>query len=193
MNDAPPLITDDPALAAAAATSGHAKPMAAPMPFQDDADAIAASQRTQEVEAAYACQPFTWKDQQLAPFAISREGDWIQHRIALGCPPLDQLIGTPALMIADAYRVLWFCAHEPKEWLHQPTMKQDEAGQWHTVSLMDRAIALEERIRQWADEHILPVEQVLAVNLFYDIYNRAHTTRTAIKPHPHHDATKAGN
>jgi len=34
---------------------------------------------------------------------------------------------------------------------------------------------------------------VLAVNLFYDIYNRAHTTRTAIKPHPHHDSTKAGN
>lgn len=183
----------DPALTAAAPTSGHAIVLDDPMPDDHREETLAQDQRTAEVEAAYACTPFYWKDQQLHPFAISREGDWLQHRIALGCPSLDQLIGVPALMIADACRVLWFCAHAPGDWLHQPTMKQTEDGQWQPLTLMDRALALEERIRQWADEHILPAEQVLAVNLFYDIYNRAHTTRTAIKPHPHHDETKAGN
>lgn len=183
----------DPALITAAPTSGHAIVLDDPLPEAPAEETKAQADRAAEVEAAYACKPFYWKDQQLFPFAISREGDWLQHRIALGCPPLDQLIVQPALMIADACRVLWFCAHAPSEWLHQPTMKQNETGQWHTVSLMDRALVLEERIRDWADQHILPAEQVLAVNLFYDIYNRAHTTRTAIKPHPHHDETKAGN
>lgn len=182
----------DPALSTAAPTSGHAMVLDDPMPEDTHEERDAQTARAAEVEAAFSAPAFYWKDQILHPFAISREGDWLQHRIALGCPPLDQIITQPVLMIADACRVLWFCTHAPSEWLRIPTMQQTE-GQWHTLSLMDRAMALEQRIRDWSDQHILPAEQVLAVNLFYDIYNRAHETRTIIKPHPHHDEAKAGN
>lgn len=186
-----PLITDDPALAAAAATSGHAQPMAAPMPFEDESDAAAIAQRTQEVAAAYAVAQHDWKGRPLAPFAISREADWLLHRSALGCPPLEQLITTPQAMLSDALRVLWFLSHEPAEWLARPSMKEVE-GRWKIRSAQERALEIEQAIRDWADQHVSNDEHALAVMLFYDLYNGNRETRTAVKPAKEHSPEKAG-
>lgn len=188
----PPTLTEDPAISAAAATSGHADQVAPPFAAVLE-DGPAAQARAQEVTAAYATPPRQWKDIPLAPLAISREGDWLLHRTALACHPLEQIILEPRAMISDAIRVLWFLAHDPAVWLSIPAMKTGPDGRWQTRSAHERALELEMQIRAWADQHIANEEHALAVTLFYEIYNGTRETRTAVKPSKHHDATKAGN
>lgn len=188
---APPTITDDPAYAAAAATSGFSEAMTAPLPREDAADASAREQRAQEVAAAYAVPGRDWKGIPLAPFAISREADWLLHRTSLGCPPLEQLITHPQAMLSDALRVLWFLAHEPTAWLNISSM-QDIEGKWQMRTAYDRALEIENRIRAWADQHVSNDEHALAVLLFYDIYNGTRETRTSVKPDKHHNPDHAG-
>lgn len=186
-----PILDDDPALAAAAATSGFSTPMAAPLPPEDEADTHARQQRAEEVAAAYSVPGRDWKGIPLAPFAISREADWLLHRTSLGCPPLEQLITHPQAMLSDALRVLWFLSHKPAAWLGIPSMQEIE-GRWQQRTAYDRAMELEEKIRAWADRHVSNDEHALAVLLFYDIYNGTRETRTAVKPAKDHDADKAG-
>jgi hypothetical protein len=192
MQDAPPLILEDPALAAALPTSGHAQQLTAPFAHEDPTDTAARTARAEEVAAAYAVTPRHWKDIPLAPFAISREADWLLHRTALGCPPLEQLIQQPQAMLSDALRVLWFLAHDPVAWLSLPSMREVE-GRWQPRTAHDRALELEATIRAWADEHVSNDEHALAVLLFYEIYNGTRETRTSVKPSKDHDVKKLGN
>lgn len=191
MNDLPTIL-DDPALAAALPTSGHAQQITAPFAHEEAADTAARAARAEEVNAAYAVTGRHWKALPLAPFAISREADWLLHRTALGCPPLEQIIQQPQAMLSDALRVLWFLAHDPAAWLSLASMHQVE-GRWQPRTAHDRALELEATIRTWADEHVSNDEHTLAVLLFYEIYNGTRETRTSVKPSKEHDATKAGN
>lgn len=184
----PPTITDDPAHAAAAASSGLSTPMTPPMQADDTIDSQAQSE---QIQGAYAVQPFYWKDKELAPMAISREGDWLMHRTCLGCPPLEHIISQPQAMLLDALRVLWFLSHEPSAWLSVPSMHELD-GRWQMRSPHDRALALEMQIRAWADEHVGNDEHALAVRLFYDIYNGTRETRTTVKPPKDYDSQRAG-
>lgn len=122
----------------------------------------------QTTAAAFAAPPFQWKDITLQPFAIDREGDWLLHRKQMGAPPLSDIISDVGAMALDAMRVLWFCAHEPADWL---SPARDAAT---------RALAVETRIRDWARTHIDGTEIPAAVALFYEIFNRAHSTRAII-------------
>lgn len=101
---------------------------------------------------------FTWHGKKLAPFAIDREGDWRAHRAALGAPELVKVFGEAFL--SDALRILFFCSHEPEQWL--------AAGD---------SIALEKRIRAWAAENIAAGEQSAATILAIEIFNSAYVNR----------------
>lgn len=66
---------------------------------------------------AFNALPFQWRGKDLAPFAISRESFFHQHRAALQCPPHHELMGNFYSFQADTARLLWLLSHEPKEWL----------------------------------------------------------------------------
>lgn len=118
--------------------------------------------------AAFAAPPFKWKDITLQPFAIDREGDWLLHRKLVGAPPLGEIIADVGAMTLDAMRVLWFCAHDPADWLAP------------AADVTSRAQSIETRIREWARLHIEGNEIPASVSLFYEIFNRAHSTRATI-------------
>ncbi len=187
----PPIIDDDPARAIATGGSGLSTQLHAPFAAEAD-EGPAAAARAAEVSAAYATPAPMWKDIPLAPLAISREGDWLLHRTALGAPPLEQIISQPQAMIGDALRVLWFLAHDPAEWLSLPSMQQI-GDRWVQRTAQERALDLETRIRKWGDQHVANEEHGLLVTLFYQLYNGTRETRTAVKQSPHHDPVKAGN
>lgn len=186
-------MIDDPAILAGTQTPGTSKPLAPPLRSDDPGDERNAQQTADAVNAAFNRRPFTWKNIPLAPLAISREGDWQAHRTALGAPPLGDLIMQPKAMIPDALRVLWFLAHEPREWLSVPAMVQGPDGNWQQRTAHDIALEIETKIRDWADQHINPGEHALAVNLFYDILNGSRETRTRVKPDKHHDPERSKN
>jgi len=185
----PPTIIDDPALNAGAPTPGHSEQVTSPFNAADHAEA---GRRAEEVHAAYSAGTTHWKHIALAPFAISREGDWLLHRTTLGCPPLEQIITRPQAMLSDALRVLWFLAHDPSAWLSIASMHEID-GRWHVRSAHDRAMEIEASIRAWADEHVESSEHALAVMLFYQLYNGTRETRATVKPSRNHDPEKAGN
>lgn len=172
--------------------NGHSIPARPPIMMDDDLPADSQTKKT-ELAEAFTARPFFWKNLHLAPFAIDREGDWLCHREMLKAPPLDDLIREPNAMMADVARVLWFLTHEPEEWLALPSMKQlgeAEDFRWVKLSTFDRALALEKQIRAWASEHIHHSEAVQALALFYEIYNRAQSTRATSRPSPHQDAQR---
>lgn len=127
-----------------------------------------ADQTNATTAAAFSAPPFKWKDITLQAFAIDREGDWLLHRKQMSAPPLSDIIADVGAMALDAMRVLWFCAHDPSEWL---VPARDAAT---------RALSVETRIRDWARDHIDGTEIPAAVALFYEIFNRAHSTRAII-------------
>jgi hypothetical protein len=155
------------------------------------------SAKPEEVQNAFGAAPFFWKEKELAPFAIDREGDWLRHREMLEDAPLDEVIRKPFAMVPDALRLLWFLSHEPNDWLGIPGMKEveteDGGTRWIRLTGKDRAIELETRIRAWANENVTHSEATMAVGMFYDIYNRAQTTRAIAKPSERHDAQKSKN
>jgi hypothetical protein len=167
------------------------------MVIDDGDDTEATKRRAGEVDAAFGAAPFFWKDKQLAPFAIDREGDWLRHRELLDEAPLNELIRLPFAMVMDALRVIWFLAHEPREWLNLPGMKEetteDGGRRWVRLTGKDRAILLEEKIRAWGAENVAHQEGTLLVNLFYEIYTRAQSTRALAKPGERHDDRKSKN
>lgn len=186
-------MIEDPAHISLATDDGKSRPMHEPLPRDSAADDVAAGEHHQHITATFDAKAYHWKNQPLAPFAISREGDWRQHRAALGAPPLEELIFKPEAMIPDALRVLWFLSHEPREWLSIPAMRQDDQLGWHRRGAQEMALELEAKIRAWADENIDGDEYALAVGLFYDIFNRTRETRTTVRPDKHHDPERAKN
>jgi hypothetical protein len=172
--------------------NGLGIPASAPIMMDDDLPADSQDKKTQ-LDEAFTARPFFWKHFQLAPFAIDREADWLRHRVMLQEPTLDELIREPNAMMADVARVLWFLTHEPEEWLALPSMKQlgeAEDYRWVKLAAFDRAMSLELKIRAWSAEHIHHSEAVQALALFYDIYNRAQSTRATSRPSPQHDASR---
>lgn len=119
-------------------------------------------------QQSYAAPPFAWKDMALAPFAVDREAEWMLHRNLMGAPPLQDIIHDIGSVALDAMRVLWFCAHDPAEWC----VPARDANA--------RAQRLENRIRDWARDHISADEIPSAVSLFYEIFTRAHSTRASV-------------
>lgn len=177
-------------------TAGISVPVTSMLLDEGD-DAQHSERKAEEVQAAYGVKPYFWKQIQLAPFAIDREGDWMQHRSLLGAAPLGDIIRLGPAMVPDALRVLWFLAHDPAEWLSMPNMKQvqgeDGEPQWIRLTSQERALELETKIRAWAAQHVTRDEGPLAVNLFYDIFNSAHSTQAIAKPHERRDDQKAKN
>ncbi len=179
---------------------GRAKQVAPPV-MMDDAgdDAELNETRSAEVEKAFAVKPFFWRDIKLAPFAIDREGDWLQHRELLDAPPLGEVMRRSSAMALDAMRVLWFLAHDPAEWLNMPGSKwiEDEQdkdkGRWVRLSGKERAMELESKIRAWGAENVTSQEGTDMVALFYDIYMSAHSTRATAKPSEHRNDDRAKN
>lgn len=122
----------------------------------------------------------TWKDTQLAPFAIDREGAWMLHRHVMGAPPLPEIIDNVQAMALDAMRVIWFCAHDPKEWIAAPDGERGADLAWHRFTPADRAHRLEQRITEWARDNITAAEIPAAVSMFYELFSSAHSTRATI-------------
>lgn len=153
--------------------------------------------RANEVQNSFGASPFFWKEKQLAPFAIDREGDWLRHREMMEDAPLDEVIRKPFAMVPDALRVLWFLSHEPSEWLGIPSMKEieteDGGTRWIRLTGKERAIALEMKIREWGNSAVHHSEATMLVGLFYDIYNSAQSTRAIAKPSERHDAQRSKN
>ncbi len=108
-------------------------------------------------------------------------------------PPLGEIIRNAQSMLTDALRVLWFCAHSPREWLSIPSMIRDDEGNWTRQSTMDRALMLEDKIRAWSRENVANNEQAMAVSLFYEIFQSAYSTKAVPKPSEHSSATRAKN
>lgn len=185
-------MIDDPAFTTAAQDTGLSRPMVAPLPPATDAETAAVAAQGEHIATVYGMWPQMWKDVPLAPFAISREGDWRQHRAALGCAPLEDLVFKPEAMLPDALRVLWFLAHDPAEWLAVPSMKEAE-GRWINRTAQEMAFEIETKIRAWADQHVDGNDHALAVALFYQLFNASREARVTVKPDKHHDATRAGN
>lgn len=194
---ADPAIIDDPAFSVAAAGDGFSQALEAPLPaLKEDAGVDdVASQQAEAVEAAYGAASRQWKGIPLAPFAISREADWRQHRTALRCMPLEDLIADPQALLPDALRVLWFLAHDPAEWLGTPSMQQVDAdtpaARWVRRPAFEMALEVERKVRAWADEHISSAEHALAVQFFYDVFNSTQTCRTTVVPDKHRNEAKA--
>jgi hypothetical protein len=170
-------------------SNGFGVPASAPIMMDDDDESDASSKKT-NLDADFGALPFFWKGRELAPFAIDREGDWNRHREALEDGPLKDLIRHPFALLPDALRVIWFCAHEPREWLSMPGMIQDSEGNWKRLTPKEKALNLEETIRAWSRENIDNSEQALVVSLFYDIYQRAQSTRATSRPNAQHDASR---
>ena len=168
---------------------GSAKKIA-PAVMMDDADESEAIEtRSAEVEQVYSVKPFFWHGIQLAPLAISREGDWMMQRELLDAPPLNEIIHRSSAMAPDALRVLWFLAHDPSEWLNMPSTKlvkstdnPEDEGRWVRLSAKERAMELEAKIRAWGEVNVAIYEGAEMVSLFYDIYTSAHSTRATAKP-----------
>lgn len=173
--------------------NGKAVPMTAPVLVTDLDDPDADRKHRGELDQAFGVRPFFWKDQQLAPFAIDREGDWMRHRELLGEPDLKEIVRLPLAMQPDALRVIWFLAHDPAEWLSISSMVIGKDGEWIRLSAFDRAMKVEEKIRAWALQNVGGQEGPLIVNLFYDIFNSAHSTRAVSKPSDQHDEERAKN
>lgn len=168
-----------------------------PLMVIDEAEDDASGHKAEQINRDFGALPFFWKEKQLAPFAIDREGDWLRHRALLGEPDLDEVIRIPSAMLTDALRVLWFLSHDPAEWISVSDMKavdDGEGGQrWVRMTGRERALIIEGKIRAWSGEHVQPQEGMTAVLLFYDIYNRAHSTRAVAKPHEKEDAHESKN
>jgi len=173
---------------------GTSKGIATPVMIIDGAEDVATDNaHAAEVNQAFGTKPFFWKDIQLAPFAIDREGDWQRHRETLGEPPLSEIIRNAQAMLNDALRVIWFCAHDPKTWLSIPAMVRDDDGNWTRQSTMDRAIVLEEKIRAWSRENVANNEQSMAVAIFYEMFQSAYSTKATPKPSEHSSAQRSKN
>lgn len=168
-----------------------------PVMVIDGANDADENKRADEVQAAFSTPVFHWKNKELAPFAIDREGDWLRHRELMEDAPLDEVIRKPFAMVPDAMRVLWFISHEPNEWLGIPSMKEieteDGGTKWIRLTGKERAISLEMKIREWGNANVHHSESTMLVGLFYDIYNSAQSTRAIAKPSERHDDRKAKN
>lgn len=176
-----PLLAEVPEDLSFDAPEGLSHQVAAPIVLDDADECQESDRRGKEVTETFGVPAFFWKDKQLAPFAISREGDWMRHRDLLGDAPLDEVLRLPFAALPDAIRVLWFLSHDPVAWLTLPTMEYSH-GKWRRLSGHDRALLLEQKIRDWADENISRMEGPEAVNLFYEIFNSAQANRVAVKP-----------
>lgn len=154
-----------------------------PLVFDDAAHEPREKEAQQARDLAFQAAPFTWQGIALAPFAIDREGDWLIHRALIGAPSLGTVLINGTTFLADACRILWFCAHDPKEWLTALPEIDPRA----------RALYLEQSIREWSVQNIPPGTQTQAVTFALDIYNRAHTTRVTIKPERRAHEDHAGN
>lgn len=172
---------------------GTSKGISTPVMIIDGTDDSGGEKHAEEVNQSFGIKPFYWKDIELAPFAIDREGDWQRHREAMNEPPLGEIIRNAQAMLNDALRVLWFCAHEPREWLSIPSMIRDDEGAWARQSTMDRALMLEDKIRTWSRDNVANNEQAMAVSLFYEIFQSAYSTKAVPKPSEHSSASRAKN
>jgi len=177
----------------AIAEDGLSKGISAPVMILDATDDNGGEKHAVEVNQSFGSKAFHWKDTELAPFAIDREGDWQRHREAMNEPPLGEIIRNAQSMLTDALRVLWFCAHPPREWLSIPSMIRDDEGNWTRQSTLDRALMLEDKIRAWSRENVANNEQAMAVSLFYEIFQSAYSTKAVPKPSEHSSASRAKN
>jgi hypothetical protein len=163
-----------------------------PQVFEDSVNDRLQEKRELERQLAFQARPFTWRGQQLAAFAIDREGDWLLHRALIGAPPLPIVFGQGSAFTLDACRILWFLSHDPREW-QQPS--RDLQAQVDDIERTPQELAwdLEHRIRAWAVEHIPDGSQTEAVTLAFAIFNRAHTTRATVKPDRPENEERSGN
>lgn len=164
----------------------------APQVFVDDDADGKVTKRDLDRQLAFQARPFFWQGQQLAAFAIDREGDWLLHRALIGAPALGVVFGMGSAFTADACRILWFCAHDPREWQFPPRSLQDQANDIERTP-HELAWDLEHRIRKWAVENIPDGTQTEAVTLAFAIFNRAHTTRAIAKPERPENEARSGN
>jgi hypothetical protein len=173
---------------------GISKGIATPVMIIDGMeDAQTDTAHAATVSEAFTAKPFHWKDKELAPLAIDREGDWQRHREIMGDPQLHEIIRNPQSMVIDALRVIWFCAHDPKVWLSIHSMVMDDEGNWTRRTAQEKALVLEDKIRQWSRDNVANNEQAMAVSLFYDIYQRAQSTRAVPKPSEHSNEQRSKN
>lgn len=133
----------------------------------------------QEV-VAFAAPPKTWQGIPLAPLAIDREGAWRLHRHMMGAPPLQDIIESREAIALDAMRVLWFCSNDPKEWIEATDGERGPDLRWTRYTASERAFKLESRIMEWSKANITGDQIPEAVELFYEIFVAAHSTRATI-------------
>jgi hypothetical protein len=117
---------------------------------------------------------FSWKGTRLIALPISRKATFLQHRVAMGAPPLERVLADVDAFLLDALRIIYLCAVDPAEWI------------------IDRgnAQALQTRMDAWADKHVLPGEEVSATLLGFQLYSASHRNRHDTAPStsaPHGD------
>jgi hypothetical protein len=140
-------------------------------------DSDPAEARTAARESAFAAAPFFWKDLELAPLAIGREGDWLLHCQRIGLPPLHEVINSGDAFLGHAQRLLFFCANPPRAWL-AVWMKGGAAA----------PIILEQMIADWAARHIQPGDQIAVIKLALQIYDRSRITQATLTDQEEDDA-----
>lgn len=131
----------------------------------------------QETAAAFSAPAFRWKDITLHPFAIGRESAWMLHRHMIGAPELNDVITNVGAVLPDALRVLWFCAHDPAEWISAPGGEMADGITFLRFTPAERAQRLEMRITEWSSDLVDGSEINSAVSLFYQLLTTAHSTR----------------
>jgi hypothetical protein len=111
----------------------------------------------------------------LSPFAVDRESAWHLHRAQLSAPPVQQL-GTLGEWGQDAIRILWFCSHEPSDWINAP-MGQRVDGQWVRYTPEQRAANLEIKMTEWSQSALAGSALPEIVNLALAILASASKNR----------------
>lgn len=129
----PRVHTDAPELATTHLGRG------APAPRIDSEDPAHETQRQAAFDSA-----FEWRGKELHPFSISRESLFHQLRLAIGAPVWDSCIEDTYAFTADAARILWLCAHTPKDWSLlrcSPAVHQNAIDEWTEANISPRETA----------------------------------------------------
>lgn len=116
---------------------------------------------------------FSWRDQPLLGFSVSREALFGQLRLAMGAPPLRFCLADPDAFAADAQRILFLCSHPPEIFNR---LRSDMA-------------TLQSAVDEWADAHVSIPEKLAAETLAMQIWLAAQENRHEPAPAstPHGD------
>lgn len=126
-------------------------------------------------EAAFNREGYEWHGLPLIGLTSGRWSLFVQQRAAVtDLPFLDAMMGDG--WFADAIRILYFCATEPKDWAGH---RRDSLG-W------------QEEIERWADQHVPLHERIAAEALAFQIYQDSNINRHVVAP-PEKGAGAMGN